>query len=143
MRIFLVFCLLIALVNHSWAKIDPFYKEVIQRGYPILKGDSVRLPDSSVCSINDFNSGVCGKEFFDQDYCVSEGRPAWREDVCCEGLKLNSSNADGQTYCVAQPWWNFGGRIFLYFFLGVLIPLGLFAILALQVKGKLKKNVRN
>jgi len=143
MRILLVFCLLSMFANNALAKIDPFYKEVMQRGYPILKGDSVRLPDSSVCSINDFNSGVCGKEFFDQDYCVSEGRPAWREDVCCEGLKLNSSNADGQTTCVAESGWSFGSGTFLYFFLGVLIPLGLFAILALQVKGKLKKNVRN
>ena len=81
------------------AAIDPYFKEAMQRGYPI-EGDSVVLPDGNKCLLEDFNNQVCGKEFFDQPYCVEEGKYVWDEDKCCEGLtSYLPAGIDGQATC--------------------------------------------
>ena len=81
------------------AAIDPYYKEAMQRGYPI-EGDSVVLPDSSKCLLDDFNNRLCGKEFFDQPYCIPEGSYVWDDDNCCDGLvSYLPSGVDGQARC--------------------------------------------
>ncbi len=85
------------------AMIDPYYKEAMQRGYRITKGDSVELPDGSRCSLDDFNNKRCGKEYFDQPYCVQEGVYVWAENVCCEGLvPYLPAGVDGQAICKAR-----------------------------------------
>ncbi len=96
-----VFVVFVFLLNIYTAKamIDPFYKEAVQRGYS-MDGDSVILPDKSKCSIEDFNNRVCGKEFFDLDYCVPEGEYIWDEEKCCEGLVAYlQEGVDGQATC--------------------------------------------
>ncbi len=96
--------LLIALffINTASAAIDPVYKEAMQRGYPI-EGDSVVLPDGSKCLLEDFNNQLCGKEFFDKDYCVEEGSYVWDNDACCEGLvPYLPMGVDGQATCVKK-----------------------------------------
>lgn len=98
---FLLSLALIILANTltATAAINPVYKEAMQRGYPIM-GDSVLLPDSSKCSLDDFNSQRCGKEFFDLDYCVPEGNYVWDEDACCDGLvPYLPPGVDGQEIC--------------------------------------------
>lgn len=85
------------------AMIDPYYKEAMQRGYRITKGDSVELPDGTRCSLDDFNNKRCGKEYFDQPYCVQEGLYVWDQNACCEGLvPYLPAGVDGQAYCKAK-----------------------------------------
>jgi hypothetical protein len=85
------------------AMIDPYYKEAMQRGYRVTKGDSVELPDGSICSLHDFNNKLCGKEYFDQPYCVQEGVYVWDENVCCEDLvPYLPKGVDGQAICKAR-----------------------------------------
>lgn len=85
------------------AMIDPYYKEAMQRGYRITKGDSVELPDGTRCSLDDFNNKRCGKEYFDQPYCVQEGVYVWDQNACCEGLvPYLPAGVDGQAYCKAK-----------------------------------------
>ena len=86
-------------INTATAAINPLYKEAMQRGYPI-EGDSVVLPDSSKCLLDDFNSRKCGKEFFDLPYCVPQGQFVWDDDACCKGLvPYLKSGVDGQATC--------------------------------------------
>ncbi len=81
------------------AAIDPYYKEALQRGYPV-QADTVFLPDGSKCLLDDFNNQRCGKEFFDLEYCVPEGSPVWDDDVCCNGLvPYLADGVDGQETC--------------------------------------------
>jgi hypothetical protein len=85
--------------NIATAAINDYYKEVMQRGYSI-DGDSVVLPDSSKCSIDDFNNRLCGKEFFDLDYCVAEGNYVWDDEKCCKGLVAYlPEGVSGQATC--------------------------------------------
>lgn len=85
------------------AMIDPVYKEAMQRGFRITKGDSVELPDGTRCSLHDFNNKLCGKEYFDQPYCVQEGVYVWDENVCCEGLvPYLPAGVEGQAVCKAR-----------------------------------------
>ncbi|MCG3168051.1 MAG: hypothetical protein POELPBGB_03851 [Bacteroidia bacterium] len=84
------------------AMIDPYYKEVMQRGYRI-EGDSVVLPDDTKCLIDDFNNKRCGKEYFDMPYCVAEGNYVWDESACCEGLvPYLPPGVEGQAICKAK-----------------------------------------
>jgi len=140
----IILLLLVSFRLTIFSMIDPYYKEVLERGYKLMPGDSVLFPDGSACKIKEFNSGVCGQEWMTTDYCVEEGEAIWNEDRCCEGLEAGIANdTDGQATCESTSSW-FGNGTLLYFFLGVLIPLGLFVILAFGVKRKMKqRNVRN
>lgn len=136
-----------SLISFSFGAINPFYKEVLQRGYELIPGDSVRFPDGSTCSIASFNNGDCGKEWMTDDYCVAEGEYVW-DDKCCEGLEpYLEEGVDGQQTCQrieeSEDGWSsyFSSSSVLYFFMGVLIPLGLFVILAISVKRKMKKKM--
>jgi len=140
--------LFILSLTQLFGAIDPFYKEVLQRGYELIPGDSVRFPDGSACSINAFNSGECGQEWMTEDYCVPEGSSVWDNDKCCEGLEpYLEEGVDGQETCQkiqeAEDGIGsyFSSKTVLYFFMGVLIPLGLFVILAISVKKKMSKNL--
>lgn len=130
------------------AMIDPFYKEVMQRGYEVLPGDSVKFPDGSVCSIEAFNAHECGEAWMNENYCIPEGGEVWDDNKCCDGLSpFLEMGVDGQATCQKvkgeedseDEWWFSSGTVF-YFFLGVLIPLGLFVILAISVKRRLPKK---
>ncbi len=135
--LFFILCVVIS----SFANIDPFYKEVIQRGFTLAPGDSVIFPDGTGCKIVDFNNRLCGKKWFDKPYCVAEGEKVWDLDVCCEGLSPNVTyDTDGQSTCQStnNDW--FSSKSIMYFFLGVLIPLGLFVFLAYKAKKGLPKK---
>lgn len=100
----ILFLVIIILANifTATAMIDPYYKEAVQRGYRI-EGDSVVLPNDTKCLIDDFNNKRCGKEYFDQPYCVAEGNYVWDDNACCEGLKSYlPAGVDGQAYCKAK-----------------------------------------
>jgi hypothetical protein len=100
--VLIVFIFLLNIISAS-AMIDPKYKEAMQRGYRVIKGDSVELPDDTRCSLDDFNNKLCGKEYFDKPYCVAEGNYVWDENVCCEGLvPYLPPGVDGQAYCKAR-----------------------------------------
>ncbi len=141
--------------------INPFYKEVMQRGYEVMPGDSVKFPDGSVCSIEAFNNLQCGQQWMTDDYCIPEGQAVWDDDKCCEGLEpYLKPGVDGQATCQEiKKKSGFGSdgatdeeeeegaisaflssKTVLYFFMGVLIPLGLFVILAISVKKRLPKK---
>lgn len=131
----------------SFSAVDPFYKEVLQRGYELIPGDSVRFPDGSTCSIKAFNSSECGQEWMTDDYCVEEGENVWDEDRCCDGLEpYLEDGVDGQATCQKKSSMVddissfFSSSTILYFFIGVLIPLGLFVILATSIKKRLPKK---
>lgn len=135
----LLFLLLI--FNITRAEISPYYKEVMQRGYTLSAGDSVIFPDGSGCKIEEFNNQTCGKEWFDKPFCVAMGKSVWDEGVCCEGLEPQlATGVDGQATCeeIENSW--FSSKSVLYFFIGVLIPLGLFVFLAYKAKKGLPKN---
>lgn len=138
--ILLLFFISFGVTYHSM--IDPFYKEVMQRGYEILPGDSVKFPDGSICSIVSFNNGQCGAQWMTSDYCIPEGEPVWDSHKCCEGLEpYLEDGVDGQETCQKiQEDSFFSSNTVLYFFIGVLIPLGLFVILAISVKKRLPKK---
>lgn len=86
-------------MNMVSAALNPIYKEALQRGFAV-EGDSVLLPDGSKCLLEDFNNQKCGKEFFDQPYCVEEGNYVWDDNACCDGLvPYLPSGIDGQTTC--------------------------------------------
>jgi hypothetical protein len=127
------------------AKINPYYKEVIQRGYELTPGDSVKFPDGSKCSVSQFNNGTCGQQWMSTDYCVAKGGAVWDANVCCEGLEpFLEEGTDGQSTCqpIDNSW--FSQSTVVNFFIGLLIPLGLFVFLGYNVKRKLKqRNVRN
>lgn len=131
-----IFCL------NIHAAISPHYKEVVQRSYDLIGGDSVRFPDGSTCKIDDFNNGVCGQKWMTSDYCVSEGGQVWDADRCCEGLiPYLEEGSDGQEVCREESFLSyFSSKTILYFFIGVLIPLSLFVILAISIKRRLPKN---
>ncbi len=122
--ILLPFILLLSLT--ATAMIDPYYKEAVQRGYRI-EGDSVVLPNDTKCLIADFNNKRCGKEYFDQPYCVAEGNYVWDDNACCEGLKpYLPAGVDGQAYCKAKGQVDFSETLrnpFLW--LGILAFTGL------------------
>lgn len=100
--VLLAFLFLLNLSTVS-AMIDPIYKEAMQRGFRVTKGDSVELPDGSRCSLDDFNNKRCGKEYFDQPYCVQEGVYVWDQNACCEGLvPYLPKGVDGQAICKAR-----------------------------------------
>ena len=123
------------------AEINPFYKEVIQRGYTLAPGDSVIFPDGTGCKIADFNNQICGQNWFNKTYCVPKGGKVWDKNVCCEGLEpFLEDGADGQLTCeeIDDSW--FSSKTIMYFFLGVLIPLGLFVFLAYKAKKGLSKK---
>ncbi len=95
-------------INTASAAIDDYYKEVMQRGYA-MDGDSVIMPDGSKCLLDDFNNGLCGKEFFDQPYCIPEGRYVWDDGKCCEGLiAYLPEGVDGQATCQKKGKVDFG-----------------------------------
>ena len=119
----------------------------------MIPGDSVRFPDGSVCAIEAFNAHECGEAWMTDDYCIPEGAAVWDDDKCCEGLEpFLEAGVDGQETCQkkkvkAEENEDEGGissyfssKTVLYFFMGVLIPLGLFVILAISVKSKLPKR---
>lgn len=125
----------------SFAKTNPFYKEVIQRGYTLAPGDSVIFPDGTGCKIAEFNNQECGQKWYTKTYCVSKGKMVWDKNVCCEGLEPHLDNdTDGQMTCeeIDDSW--FSSKTIMYFFLGVLIPLGLFVFLAYKAKKGLSKK---
>jgi hypothetical protein len=133
--------LIITLVNSSFAKVDPYYKEVLQRGFTLAPGDSVIFPDGTGCKIEDFNNQICGEKWFEQTYCVAEGENVWDSDICCEGLSpQKESITDGQSTCEQEEGAWFTSRSIMYFFIGVLIPLGLFVFLASKAKKGLPKK---
>lgn len=135
------------IVQFSFGAIDSFYKEVIQRGYELLPGDSVKFPDGTSCSIEAFNAMECGVEWMTKDYCVPEGEYVWDADRCCVNLApFLEKGVDGQETCqpIAADEGGFSdffsSSTVLYFFIGVLIPLALFVILAISVKKRLPKK---
>ena len=133
--------LFLASVSTLFAEVNPFYKEVLQRGFEISPGDSVLFPDGTKCLIEDFNQKKCGQDWFNKPYCVSEGNKVWDTEVCCEGLApYLAAGSDGQSTCqpIDNSW--FSSKTILYFFLGVLIPLGLFVFLAYKAKRGLPKK---
>lgn len=82
------------------AAINPLYQECMQRGYTV-DGDSCVMPDGSKCFLEDFNTGACGSEFFEKEYCVPEGEYVW-DGPCCEGLvPYLPDDVAGQATC--QP----------------------------------------
>ena len=103
-KIFMILILLITFSVITSAAMDPELKECIQRGYdketaPNLEPICV-FPDNSNCTINDFNSGVCGEEFMTENYCIEEGLPVWDRNKCCEGTEAYARpNTDGQATC--------------------------------------------
>lgn len=104
MKVYL-FLLVAILINVTiaTAAIDDYYKEAMQRGFRVTQGDSVELPDGTRCSLHDFNNKLCGKEYFDQPYCVPEGVYVWDENACCEGLvPYLPKGVDGQAICKAR-----------------------------------------
>ncbi|CAG5083594.1 hypothetical protein [Parvicella tangerina] len=145
-------------VLSTFSMIDPFYKEVMQRGYQILAGDSVKFPDGSICAIEDFNNLDCGKQWMTEDYCIPEGEAVWDDNKCCDGLEpYLEEGVAGQATCEKikkkttssettddedeEGFAGFlGSSTVLYFFIGVLIPLSLFVILAISVKKRLPKK---
>lgn len=133
--------LIVILTGSLLAEVDPYYKEVLQRGFTLAPGDSVIFPDGSGCKITDFNNQTCGKKWFDKPYCVSEGEKVWDADACCEGLSpYIDEGTDGQTTCQPTEGDWFSSKSIMYFFLGVLIPLGLFVFLAYKAKKGLPKK---
>ncbi len=83
------------------AAINPLYKECSQRGYQI-DGNYCVFPDSSKCLLEDFNNGLCGKEWMTDDYCIPEGKYVWDSGRCCEGLVAYlPAGVAGQATC--QP----------------------------------------
>ena len=141
MRLTTTLILLILFFKSVFAEIDPFYKEVIQRGFTLSPGDSVLFPDGTGCKIIDFNNRTCGKEWFDKSYCVGEGKQVWDANICCEGLSpYLAEGVDGQSTCqpVDDSW--FSSKSIMYFFIGVLTPLGLFVFLAYKAKQGLPKK---
>lgn len=144
---FLLLLILALHVQLNFSMINPFYKEVIQRGYEIMPGDSVRFPDGSICSISAFNAHECGEDWMTNDYCIPQGRAVWDDNRCCEGLApYLEEGVDGQATCQETTSEKegflsyFSSSTVLYFFIGVLIPLGLFVILAISVKKRLPKK---
>lgn len=141
MRLIATLFILFFLSSGALAKIDPFYKEVIQRGFTLAPGDSVIFPDGTGCKIDDFNKKKCGLEWYNKTYCVTEGESVWDSDVCCEGLvPFIEDDTDGQTTCQPKQGGWFTSKSIMYFFLGVLIPLGLFVFLASKAKKGLPKK---
>lgn len=139
MRLF-IFIIVLTICQSTFSLQDPIYKEVLQRGYEIFSNDSVRFPDGSSCLISDFNSGICGQIWFTNDYCVGEGNPVWDEDKCCYGLTpYLDQDSNGQTTCEMEESSFLNSNLVVYFFMGVLIPLSLFVILAVYVKKRLPK----
>ena len=137
----IIFIIIYIVPSNLFGAISPHYKEAMQRGFKIVAGDSVIFPDGTGCRIKDFNEGTCGKEWFDKAYCISEGVAVWDENKCCEGLApYLPENVDGQATCqpVDDSW--FTNKTIMYFFLGVLIPLGLFVFLAIKAKTNLSKK---
>jgi hypothetical protein len=119
----------------------------MQRGYEITAGDSVIFPDGSTCSIEAFNNHECGEMWMSTNYCVPEGSNVWDADACCQGLApYLADGVDGQPTCEKikasekEDDAIFSSKTVLYFFMGVLIPLGLFVILAVSVKRRLPKQ---
>ncbi len=137
----IIFFAFFFLPNFFFSAISPHYKEAMQRGYEIIEGDKVVMPDGTICNIKDFNEGNCGKKWFGEEYCVPEGKYVWDEDKCCEGLApFLPEDVSGQATCqpIDDSW--FTSKSLMYFFVGVLIPLGLFVFLAIKAKKNLSKN---
>lgn len=94
------------------AAISPLYKACMQRGYAV-EGDSCRMPDGSLCHLEDFNAGRCGKAFFDEPYCIPEGRMVWEAEKCCEGLVAwLPEGVSGQMKCVPESVQDPGAAVF-------------------------------
>jgi hypothetical protein len=135
--------LILGLMQEYYGAIDPRYKEVMQRGYEFVDGDSVRFPDGSVCHLDDFNEGTCGIQWMTNDYCVPQGAYVW-DGPCCDGLMpYLPEGMAGQATC--QPieeieaetlpseedsgssWW-------MSFFAGVLLIFAVFLGLAIYAR---------
>lgn len=123
---------------HSFSAISDEYKEVLQRGYAI-RGDSVQLPDGQYCLIADFNAGICGGEWKNQDYCIPEGGLVWDEDRCCEGLApWIAEGVDGHTICK-----KISKKNSMYLYLIYSLPVLLILFLILRRRGnQIKKQKR-
>jgi hypothetical protein len=93
-----VLCLLCALPVA--ARIDPQYKECIQRGYKV-EGEKCVFPDGQQCPIVEFNARTCGKEHMTEDYCVQKGAYVWDKGKCCDGL-VAKAGEDDQLTCQAR-----------------------------------------
>lgn len=141
-KFILLFSILVTSFS-AFAMIDPYYKEVMQRGYT-TNGDSVVFPDGSTCSIADFNEGICGQQWMTKDYCIPEGGPVWDEDKCCVGLQAYlPEGMAGQATCVAieksaeqQSELGEYERPLFYFFLGLVLIFTIFILYSIFVKYK-------
>lgn len=147
MKKLILLLLLFSTYSITFSAVDPFYKDVLQRGYELIPGDSVRFPDGSTCSISAFNNLECGQKWMTDDYCVEEGEMVWDDNRCCDGLEpYLEEGVDGQQTCqkkssiIDDISSFFSSSTILYFFIGVLIPLGLFVILAASIKKRLPKK---
>jgi hypothetical protein len=119
------------------------YKEAIQRGY-MVRGDSVRFPDSTVCHYSDFVNGICGKKWLTKDYCVGEGKQVWDADKCCKGLQpfFVDKESDICTCEKTEKIQNIGGYQSKMIWMAVLFP-GLLILIALSMyimRGRAKRN---
>jgi len=132
-QLLIIFCFFSLL---SQAKVDPYYKEVEQRGYKHF-GDSVVFPDGSKCRILDFNEGICGLEWMTDNYCVEEGQVTWKKSKCCD--ELIAVKKGDELVCEAKPEEE-GGFDFFMFWLGLALPFIVFGYFTISVKRKIKKN---
>lgn len=115
--------------------INPRYKEAMQRGFP-MRGDSVVMPDGTVCHIDDFNLGLCGLTWQTQDYCVPEGRYVWDENKCCPGLVAYlPEGEDGQATCQKAgtvKWLHFLSNPLVWAVGGLLVGAGIFGFVRMR-----------
>ena len=126
-KIFVWVFMLILVSTVSIAAISPVYKECVQRGYEVKdnfdNGTSYCVfPNNSTCSLEEFNSGVCGQEFMTTNYCVGEGVMVWDQDMCCAGLRpYLPPNTLGQSTC--QPIEHQAPNYLLYLIILVILAI--------------------
>jgi hypothetical protein len=135
----LTWLMILILHNHAIAIIDPYYKEVMERGYD-MKGDSVIFPDGTSCLIVDFNNRTCGQKWMTSNYCIPEGGYVWDNNRCCEGLEpYLPEGVAGQPTCRKKILIKESTRSGL-----IIITTFIFAtgIIFLAVRSKAKKNLK-
>lgn len=90
-KIILIINLILLLPSVALAALDPQFKECLQRGYQQTYGaDEISycvFPDGNKCALVDFNNGLCGTRYKNENYCVTEGRPVWDLKKCCPGTE--------------------------------------------------------
>lgn len=117
------------------------YAAATERGYEVI-GDSVQFPDSSKCSIDDFNSYSCGQKWYDVDYCVEKGKLVWNKKKCCDGLvatKQSSGNYTCESEKKELSWYQklFDNGLF---WIGLSLPFIFLLYISLSVKRRIRND---